>query len=54
MISRRTQPELLIRPKVLVVSRQRVVNEIEEVDGRTRREAVLLDSKADFVRQTLE
>jgi hypothetical protein len=36
------------------VSRKQGVNKIEEVDGWTRREAVLLDSKADFVRQTLE
>jgi len=54
VISRRTQPEFLVRPKVLVVLRQRAVDEIEEVDSRTRREAFLPDSEADFVGQTLE
>jgi hypothetical protein len=39
---------------MLVVSRQRVVDEIEEVDGRIWREAVLPDSEADFVGQALE
>ena len=37
-----------------MVSRKQGVDEIKEVDSQTRQEAVLPDSEADFVGQTLE